>query len=624
MTAIFGIFNRDDKPVLPSDLKKMQMVICRTGTFNIWSDGPIGLGQVTASGSHYTHGQTSPVPSETFTFIAAGRLDNAAEVAELLRISYAERTSLSDYNIMQIAYGTWGDECSTRMYGDWSFAAWHPTEQRLVLSRDHHGNTALYYYLDHNVFAFATSRQALLTFNLTPITLDELYLAQYLTSWMDYNGGRTLHSPIKRLPPSNYLTITKHDSNLHRYWRLEDTPELHLRDRQDYVAAFREVFDEAVRCRLPATGPVGVSMSGGLDSGSVAVVAARHLKAEGRRLSAFTAVPQHCPPSYTVTRFNDEYPLAMATANLAGNIDLHPLTSATISPIAAIRNLLDLNCDPSHGACNLYWITDIRHTVKATGCSTLLTGVEGNCGISWAGSASSQPLSYRLACLTWWQVCGGAKQYIKSLVPTGLYTSLRIYRMEQRKWWRTTAINPEFAQRIGLLEHLLTEQVDLNTLSIQQQRCRGIMPGYSIAGAMASEAGSAYGLKILDPTADARVLAFSLSVPDHIFIDPQTGMDRWLIREAMKGYLPDEVRLNRKRGLQASDVVLRLRAFSDDVEVALDELAKGPAAEYVDVDYMRQVWQAILTEDTPYTFIKASNILCRGIMAGLFVNRFYA
>jgi asparagine synthase (glutamine-hydrolysing) len=91
----------------------------------------------------------------------------------------------------------------------------------------------------------------------------------------------------------------------------------------------------------------------------------------------------------------------------------------------------------------------------------------------------------------------------------------------------------------------------------------------------------------------------------------------------MKGRLPDEVRLNRRRGRQAGDLVPRLRASAAEVDNALEELACGPATEYVDVPYMRQVWQMIQTQDTPEVFHKAVTVLTRGVMAGLFVNRFY-
>lgn len=106
-------------------------------------------------------------------------------------------------------------------------------------------------------------------------------------------------------------------------------------------------------------------------------------------------------------------------------------------------------------------------------------------------------------------------------------------------------------------------------------------------------------------------------------MDPETGIDRWLVREAMKGILPDEVRLNRRRGRQAADLIPRLRESAAEVESTLYELQGGPAAEFVDVNYLRQVWGRVQAQDTPETFVDAIIILTRGIMAGLFVNDFY-
>jgi asparagine synthase (glutamine-hydrolysing) len=123
-----------------------------------------------------------------------------------------------------------------------------------------------------------------------------------------------------------------------------------------------------------------------------------------------------------------------------------------------------------------------------------------------------------------------------------------------------------------------------------------------------------------DPTGDVRLISYMLAVPDAVFIDPRTGTDRWVIREAMRGILPDEVRLNRRLGVQAADVVPRLRGTADEVEVTLDELAGGRAAEYLDVPYMRETWKLIQRDDTPESFRKAGNVLLRGVMAGLCVN----
>jgi len=189
-------------------------------------------------------------------------------------------------------------------------------------------------------------------------------------------------------------------------------------------------------------------------------------------------------------------------------------------------------------------------------------------------------------------------------------------------WHRGSAIHPNLAKRLHLLERKLNDTMEFARTPLEK-RYRILLPGRSFTGAFNAQAGAAHGLEIRDPTADARVLAFTFSVPDSVFIDPKTGMDRWLIREAMRDRLPDVVRLNRKMGRQAGDLVPRLRACAGEVDAALDELALGPAAEYVDVSYMREVWAMVKTKDTPETFRKSVTVLTRGIMAGLWVNDFY-
>jgi asparagine synthase (glutamine-hydrolysing) len=149
-----------------------------------------------------------------------------------------------------------------------------------------------------------------------------------------------------------------------------------------------------------------------------------------------------------------------------------------------------------------------------------------------------------------------------------------------------------------------------------------IGPGESFSGAAQAELGAATGLEIRDPTVDTRVLTFCFSVPDRIFIDPQTRLDRWLIREAMKDRLPDIVRLNRRRGLQAADLVPRLRNSAEELERALGEIEGGPAAEYVCIPAMRAAWDTVRTGESPAAHRLAVCVLTRGIMAGLFVNGF--
>ncbi len=645
MSGIFGILQRDGAPLEPTALETMQAAMSDWGADRdgVWQAGSIGLGQVLFFNSPEAYLERQPCvdPGGDLVFTVAARVDNRSELLASLAID-SQLSTVSDGDLIRQAYRRWGEDCVTHIYGDWAFAAWQPTRQQLFLARDHFGITALYYYVDPRVFAFASSRQALLALNLVPIELDELYLAQVLIAWSAYQGERTIHTPIRRLPPAHCLTVTSEKFTVRQYWRLEDTPLLRLRHREDYVEAFCEVFDEAVRARLrtpdrvsaseraesatPASSThsetdcqIAVSLSGGLDSSSVTATAARFLRNADQHLIALTSVPLSDTKHYVGTRrFGDELAFAEATARFAGNVILQPITAASISPIQAIRRTLHIHNEPCHAAGNFYWMLEVRQAARAQGCRVLLNGQVGNASVSWRGSAFSQSLAFQLRQLGWRQ---WSKERLKRSMSPNLYAVLQRRRTIHSDWYRATAIQPDFARRLNLAERRLDDPDERPARTPLEQRSF-IMPGRSFGGALHAQLGAAYGLEVRDPTGDARVLAFTFSVPDHIFIDPETGLDRWLIREAMKDRLPNEVRLNRRRGQQAGDLVPRLRACAGEVETALDELAHGPAAAYVDVPYMRNVWQLVQTQDTPEAFHKAITILTRGIMAGLFVNGF--
>jgi asparagine synthase (glutamine-hydrolysing) len=116
------------------------------------------------------------------------------------------------------------------------------------------------------------------------------------------------------------------------------------------------------------------------------------------------------------------------------------------------------------------------------------------------------------------------------------------------------------------------------------------------------------------------VLSYCLSLPERILFDSRTKMDRMLIRAAMKGQLPDDVRLNRKRGLQAADLPFRLRADRDAMEACLDDLQHGPATDYLNMKRLRHSWSVVLERDDEDAYREASVVLLRAIMVGLFVN----
>jgi asparagine synthase (glutamine-hydrolysing) len=550
-------------------------------------------------------------------FCAAGRVDARDELASELGLAPAQAAARRDPDLLLAAYRRWGEDAPRHLIGDWSLAAWHPHQRRLFLARDPLGNGSIYYHLDGETIAFAPTLPVLLAIKPVSLQLDELYLAQFLISWAAYHGPGTIFTGVNRLPPAHALTVTPEGTHLRAYWQLGPLAELRLPQREDYVVAFREVFDQAVRDRLPPEGDVAVTLSGGLDSSSVAATAAGVLRSQGRRLRAFTSVPVSDPSAYAGARFGDESPFARAVAAKAGNIDLETLPATRLSPIQAVRVGLDLFGSPIHAAGNLFWLLDLVAEADASGATRLLTGQLGNASISWHGDPLSQPLRYQLDCFG---VRRSIKLHLRRSMPIRARGAVARYRFNHRdNAFGGSAIRPAFARRLRLIERRMDDPQPYAPTPLDE-RMAILKPGRSLIGDAWAAQTAGYGIAAADPTADVRLLELTLAVPDRIFIDPRTGTNRWLIREAMQGRLPDEVRLNRGRGVQAADLVPRLRACADEVEDALDEIASGPAADYLDLGNMRAVWAMAQREDTPLALTRSVTVLTRGIMAGLHVN----
>jgi asparagine synthase (glutamine-hydrolysing) len=146
-------------------------------------------------------------------------------------------------------------------------------------------------------------------------------------------------------------------------------------------------------------------------------------------------------------------------------------------------------------------------------------------------------------------------------------------------------------------------------------------PGKWMGGGLLGESSGAYGMEVRDPTLDKRLMEFCLGVPD-IYYHAE-GFDRALLRRALRGLLPDKVRLNRRTGLQAADICRRLRRNATEIEAALHRLERHSLASFVlDLPRMGRVLQSLQSETTRENTGEALTILLRGLGVGMFLLRF--
>jgi len=199
-----------------------------------------------------------------------GEIYNYLELRQELGIGNFRTTS--DTEVILHAYRKWGMDCVNHFRGMFAFALWDEAQQMLFCARDRFGIKPFYYTTVGNIFYFASEVKALLPF-IDQIETDLEGFKDYLT-FQFCLGGKTLFANIRELPPAHHLRIVNGTVQVQRYW------EVYFDLDFDHTARYfeeqlRAILQESVQLHLRSDVPVGAYVSGGLDSGVVAALAAR-------------------------------------------------------------------------------------------------------------------------------------------------------------------------------------------------------------------------------------------------------------------------------------------------------------------------------------------------------------
>ena len=194
------------------------------------------------------------------------------------RIDGRKDLSVSDEAVILDAYERWGEDCVKHLIGDFAFAIWDERLQRFFCARDHLGVKPFFYTHDAGEFNFSSTLNELRS---VTSTLNEIAIGDYLLFGVNQDNSTTIFNDIRRLPPGHTLTFANGQVKVRQYW-VPSLPrnEVRFRQPQDYVERFLELMSLAVRDRL-RTDRVAISMSGGLDSTSLAAVAREYAEVAG-------------------------------------------------------------------------------------------------------------------------------------------------------------------------------------------------------------------------------------------------------------------------------------------------------------------------------------------------------
>ena len=278
MCSIAGVYNyRSQRPVLADTLQDMNRVVIHRGPDggDVFTQDTIGLAHRRLSILDLTDSGKQPMTSidGRFTITFNGEIYNYRELKKTFLQDYP-LNSQTDTEVLLGLYTKMGSDCLQHLNGMFAFAVWDNQQKTLFIVRDRLGIKPLYYTQTEDGIAFSSELKSLLTLDELDRTIDkdQIYL------YMHYGyipGSQTILKNIQRLEPGHLMHISASGVTTKNYWQLEHEPEQD-RGESTYIEEFKHLFDDAIQLRLRSDVPLGILLSGGLDSSAVVAQLSQH------------------------------------------------------------------------------------------------------------------------------------------------------------------------------------------------------------------------------------------------------------------------------------------------------------------------------------------------------------
>lgn len=290
MCGIAGILDLSGAPVAPMTLGAMAQAMRHRGPDDegIWSERNVGLVHRRLAILDLTPRGRQPMGSDDGCILLAynGEVYNHQSLAVTLKAKGASFQSRTDTEVVLKAYEAWGAEAFPRLNGMFALAIWDGRRRTLLLCRDRYGVKPLYWARAGDRIIFASEIKAILAVPGFPRRVNPRALSEYFC-FQNLLGEETLFEGVRLLPPATLLEFpvdAPPRASTWWDWRFGPIAEDQGRTEEDWREELRSRFERAVTRQLVSDVPVGCYLSGGMDSGSIAAVASRSIP----RLMTFT------------------------------------------------------------------------------------------------------------------------------------------------------------------------------------------------------------------------------------------------------------------------------------------------------------------------------------------------
>lgn len=548
----------------------------------IWEN--LGLGMRPHKARQVTDGRPVPL-TLTAPVVADARLDNHRELCSQLELN---ATSSTTAEVIAKAFSRWGERCTDHLLGDFAFAVFDTSKNRLFCARDHFGVRPFYYTQTKRYVAFATDPRALTAIDGAPRKLCNQAVLDYLLNHFP-DSEKFFLDGILKLPPAYQLFLRGARLSKRQYWALRPERTVWNMEPEKAVSRFRAIFSQAVESRLGPQDRTATFLSGGLDSSSVTArtVMAARARGDERPIKSFASVFPDVPEAdesdwikKVVDFLNRDYEAVQL--HVSGGEESGPVRRAAEMTAALGEPVL---------APNQYFTWDMVAQAAGTGVDVILTGHDGdsvvghamydltNLALDGRFDALDAELEVFLGMLEQYQSARrrllnsyvspavgiavrklqfirafrlaqalhrryglSRKAVIQQAVPLFIRTGLASFRRKTMdsallkdgpgmRWrvFRRQLANAERWETRPELQHV--DSLRLNAISATFETFDKI--------------GAAHGIELRHPFFDKRLVEFCVSLP--ISAKLRDGHSRWVLRAAMAEMLPQDVRLRRSK-----------------------------------------------------------------------------
>ena len=527
-----------------------------------------------------------------------GEIYNFREIHRELQGLGMTFASHCDTEVVLKAYARWGEQCLRKFRGMFAFALWDAKCNRLFLARDPMGIKPLYYAQTSSYFIFSSEVRTLLGTGLLPRHIDRAGLTNYLTFGSAYDP-LTLLQGIKALPAAHTLTWERGTLRQSVYWDLlDESPPHDCENRRATLADLKVMLAEAVRLQLVSDVPVGVFLSGGIDSSALVSI----MSSAGVTPSTFSIV-------FREADFSEAQHSRAIAAKF--HTDHHEINVSQADVLAAVPDALRAMDLPTMDGVNTYFVSRETH---AAGVKVALSGLGGDEVFGGYASFRTVPRIERFS-----QYWARVPRSIRAAFASG-FSAFASANDQNRKLaalarGNGSLLHPYFLTRMlftpGQMDVLLCDRDKAVTrladeaISNRVRRAAGLDPVNRVSyletccymlNTLLRDTdfmSMSQGLEVRVPLIDHQLAKAVLALPGEWKLN---RTPKKLLVEALECPLPDEVVYRPKRGFTLPFERWMREELRSEIEPVLDpkRIGQGPLGGLVNADQMGRIWKQFL------------------------------